>query len=565
MILHDSLMNNNKLFKFLIVSLKSVKLFVLNCNLYFLLFLTLSLSINSLCSYSQNIGVGINISGNPSNSKALLDIDAKDMNPKGGMLVPRMSSSERNTIVLPIPESLLIYNTDIHCFEAYYNGEWIAFGCLGACQIPAQPTAATNTPSQTQIVWNWSPVSGISGYKYGTSSNYSFATDNGTNTTFTQTGLTCNSNDTLYVWSYNNCGNSDLTTLTQFTSCCYIACGGSGNITTFAGNGIAGDFGDGGTAICARLNFASGVAVDGLGNVYIADEGNNKIRKVALSTGIITTIAGTGIAGYNGDNILATNAQLNFPFGVALDASGNVYISDEVNERVRKIAVSTGIITTIAGNGISGSSGDGAPATNSQLASPTGIAVDASGNIYVGDDGNNKIRIITGSDGIISTFAGNGTYGSSGDGGAATNAQFSSPYGIAVDNMGNVYISDWSNCKIRKVSGGIISTFAGNGSIGYNSDGIPATSAQLFRPYGVAVDSEGNVFIADTENNRIRKVTVSTGIISTIAGNGIQGFSGDGGPATSAKLAEEFGVAVDASGNVYIADLDNSRIRIVCH
>jgi len=273
----------------------------------------------------------------------------------------------------------------------------------------------------------------------------------------------------------------------------------------------------------------------------------------------IYTVAGNGVSGYSGDGGAATAAKLTLPAGVATDASGNVYVCDLWNNRIREVNTS-GIISTFAGNGTGSYSGDGGPATAATLSSPYGVAVDASGNIYIADYNNNRIRKVNTS-GIISTFAGNGTAGYSGDGGAATAATISSPFDVAVDASGNVYFSDTGNDVIRKVNtSGIISTIAGNGTTGFSGDGGLATAAELNFPRGVAVDASGNVYIADASNNRIRKVNTS-GIISTIAGNGGGGFSGDGGLATAAALNGPAGVAVDASGHIYISDANNYRVR----
>ena len=190
-----------------------------------LIFLILNIFVSTSNLFSQTTGIGINITGAPANSKALLDVDAKGMNQKAGLLLPRMTTADRNNIPTPIPESLLIYNTDTHCFEAYYNGTWVAWGCLGGCQLPDLPTAGTNVPSQTQIIWNWNIVSGASGYKWATISTYSSATDNGLSTTYTQTGLICNTSYTIYVWAYNTCGNSFDLTLSENTSACSFTCG----------------------------------------------------------------------------------------------------------------------------------------------------------------------------------------------------------------------------------------------------------------------------------------------------------------------------------------------------
>ena len=334
----------------------------------------------------------------------------------------------------------------------------------------------------------------------------------------------------------------------------------SGIITTVAGNGTWGYSGDGGPATNASFWQPWGVAVDASGNLYIADSADRRIRKVD-TYGIITTVAGNGAGGYSGDGGPATNASLCAPLGVAVDASGNLYIADWCNQRIRKVDTS-GIITTVAGNGAGGYSGDGGPATNASLWWPSGVAVDASGNLYIAEVGNQRIRRVDTS-GIITTVAGNGTAGYSGDGGPATNARLCWPSDVAVDASGNLYIADWYNHRIRKVdTSGIITTVAGNGTASYSGDGGPATNASLRYPHGVAVDVNGNLYIADYDNHRIRTVD-PLGIITTVAGNGTEGYSGDGGPATNARLQYPSGVTVDTSGNLYIADRDNHRIRKV--
>ena len=282
---------------------------------------------------------------------------------------------------------------------------------------------------------------------------------------------------------------------------------------------------------------------------------------MVTSTGIIITVAGVGTAGDGGDGGAAASAQLNNLRGVSVDISGNVYIADTYNNKIRKVT-SIGIITTIAGTGTTGSSGDGGAAASAQLYSPYGVSVDISGNVYIADYNNHKIRMVTGT-GIITTIAGTGTEGSSGDGGAAISATLSTPHGVSVDISGNVYIADTYNSKIRMVSGtGIITTIAGTETWGSSGDGGAATSAQLNWPSGVFVDISGNVYISDFNNNKIRMVT-SAGIITTIAGMGAWGSSGDGGAATSALLRGPMGVSVDISGNVYIADTSSSKVRMV--
>ena len=332
-----------------------------------------------------------------------------------------------------------------------------------------------------------------------------------------------------------------------------------GIISTVAGDGSQGYSGDGGPAASAQLNLfgPSGVAVDAAGNVYLTDR--NRIRKVARS-GIITTIAGNGSYGYSGDGGPATTAQLYTPSGVAVDSAGNLFIADYGNHRIRKVATD-GIITTVAGNGSIGYSGDGGPAASAQLSYLSGLAVDAAGNLYLAEYANNRIRKVA-TNGIITTIAGNGAGGYSGDGGPAMSAQLLYPLGAAVDSAGNLYIADWGNGRIRKVTtGGIITTIAGNGSWGYSGDGGPTASAQLLFPSSVTVDAKGNWYISDFGNYRIRKVATN-GIITTVAGNGSQGYSGDGGPATSAQISSN-GVAVDAAGNLYLDDYDHFRIRKV--
>jgi uncharacterized protein (TIGR03437 family) len=330
-------------------------------------------------------------------------------------------------------------------------------------------------------------------------------------------------------------------------------------IYTVAGNGTQGFSGDSGSATGAQLNQPMGVAVDSSGNLYIADLHNARIRKV--SNGAITTMAGNGTPGFGGDTGPATSAQLNFPSGVVVDSAGSLYVADFYNNRIRR--VSNGVITTVAGNGTGGYGGDNGPATDAALSGPLAVAADSAGNLYIADDGNNRIRKV--SNGVITTVAGNGTdgYGGyGGDNGPATGAELYYPCGVAVDSAGNLYIADDGNHRIRKVSStGVITTVAGNGTAGFSGDGGPATGAHLDYPQGIAVDSAGNLYIADTDNNRIRKV--SNGVITTVAGNGTPGFSGDNGPATNAMLSGPVGVAVDSTGSLYIADSYNNRIRVL--
>ena len=339
-----------------------------------------------------------------------------------------------------------------------------------------------------------------------------------------------------------------------------VAYAQSGIITTVAGNGDFSYSGDGGPATSASLNSPYRVAVDSVGNLYIADTSNNRIRKVDVN-GTITTVAGNGTSGYSGDGGSAVNASLNGPHDVVVDGEGNLYIADNNNHRIRKVDVN-GIITTVAGNGTQGYSGDGGPAANATIRFPQGVAVDSAGNLYIADTSNHRIRKID-LNGIITTVAGIGTSGYNGDSGLATAASLYFPSRMEVDGSGNLYIADTINNRIRKVdSNGIISTVAGNGSFGYSGDSGAATSATMIHPGDMAVDSAGNLYIADTSNHVIRKVD-SNGIISTVAGNGTTGYSGDNGPAISAGLLQPRGLTVDDVGNLYIADTDNHRIRKV--
>jgi len=334
----------------------------------------------------------------------------------------------------------------------------------------------------------------------------------------------------------------------------------SGIIMTLAGDGARGFGGDGGPAILAQLSATSGVAVDSTGSIFIADLDNNRVRKVT-ATGVISTVAGNGSFGFSGDGGPAKAASLNFPVGIAVDTAGNLYIADAANHRIRKVTPD-GIINTVAGTGTAGFSVDGGSATAAQLDSPLGVAVDSAGNIYIADFFNHRVRRVS-TAGVISTVAGNGAEGFSGDGGPATAAQLGNPTGVAVDSAGSVYVVSLSHHRIRKVSAaGVISTVAGNGTPGFSGDGGPATAAQVDSPIGVAVDSVGNLYIPDLRNHRIRRVTPA-GVISTVAGTGTAGFSGDGGPATLAGLNSPIAVAVDSSGSLYIADRGNFSIRKV--
>lgn len=339
----------------------------------------------------------------------------------------------------------------------------------------------------------------------------------------------------------------------------------AGNIETAVGQGPSafGYDGDGGLCTAAKIGWVVDVEADQNNNLYIADGSANVIRKVNATTGVITTIAGSGVAGHSGDGGAATSAQLDVPLAAAVDGSGNVFIVE--NGFLRKVSVADGKISTIAGSGIQGYDGDGGPATNAKFWDLYDVAVDDDDNIYLADAENNVIRMIDHSTGNISTIAGLGPdqAGYTGDNGLATLAKLNRPVSIDVDHDGNLYISDNLNHVIRKISNGVITTIAGTGISGYSGDDGAATSAKFTNPVGVTVDGDGNVYIADAVNNVIRKIDASTGKISTIGGNTIAGYAGDGGPATAAKISSPWGLTVDSDGNVFIADSQNAAIRVI--
>lgn len=329
-------------------------------------------------------------------------------------------------------------------------------------------------------------------------------------------------------------------------------------ISTYAGDTIFGYAGDGNVALQSQFR-PSCMAFDSVGNLYISDTENNVVRVINTS-GIISTFAGNGIFGYYGDGGPANQSEVAYPCGIAVDQNGDVFIADTANNVIREVTPGGNIVTAYGSN-VRGYSGDGGAANLADLYSPTGLAMDQFGTLYISDSGNHVIRTV--SNGVINTYAGQVEPGYSGDGGPAYAAQFFYPKGLAIDATGNLYIADYGNSAIRKIApnGGTITTVAGNGTAGYFGDGGAATAAQLNYPYDVAVDSSGNLYIADLVNQRVREVT--GGFIYTIAGNGAKGYSGDGGPATSAQLANPGAVLTGANGAVYIGDWNNNVIRLL--
>jgi sugar lactone lactonase YvrE len=358
-----------------------------------------------------------------------------------------------------------------------------------------------------------------------------------------------------------------------------------GTITTVAGNGMVGFSGDGGPAMSARFDCPVQTAVERNGNLLISDWGNHRIRRLDVRTGIITTVAGNGAISesfygtFSGDGGPATSAGLNCPGGIAIDNNGNIFIAETYNHRIRRVDARTGIITTVAGNGtIHLGGGDGGPATEALLHRPEGVEVDGGGNIFIAELGQNRIRRVDARTGIITTVAGAGGNGGvplRGDfsdlGGPAMNARLCFPISVALDRNGNLFIADCGNGRILRVNAntGIITNIAGNGDTEFSGDGKAATRAGIYGPGGLAVDANGNVYFADKAAHRIRRVSAHTGIITTVVGSGpsttgLSGnFSGDGGPATRARLNYPNEPTFDASGNMYITDIANQRIRKV--
>lgn len=340
------------------------------------------------------------------------------------------------------------------------------------------------------------------------------------------------------------------------------ALSGTEPIRAFAGTGQALSSGDGGPALAAGILSPIGITAGPDGTIVIPAPNDNRVRAVNPA-GIITTIAGTGAAGFAGDGGQATFAQLSAAVDAAYDSAGNLYVADRGNHRVRRIATD-GVITTIAGNGVNAFGGDGGPAVTAALNNPVGVTVDAGGNVYIADELNRRVRKVT-PGGIITTFAGNGAAGSSGDGGPATAASIDDPIDVRTDALGNVFIADHASNRVRRVApDGIITTIAGNGIVGSTGDGGPATAARLAAPIEITPDAFGNLYIADSANNRVRRVNTA-GIIESVVGTGVAGSTGDGGPALSARLNGPSGVVLNADGDLFVAERAGNRLRVIAN
>ncbi len=337
----------------------------------------------------------------------------------------------------------------------------------------------------------------------------------------------------------------------------------NGIITTVAGTGEQGYSGDGGPATQAQLSEPFMCTFDPQGHLYVAEATNHCIRRIDAQTQVITTIVGTGEQGYSGDGGPATQAPMDQPYAFEIAANGDLYIVDRLNAVIRKLTVATGIITTVAGTGEPGYSGDGGPGTQAQLREPNDCFLDGQNGLLIADIQDQRIRRLDLTTGIITTVAGTGEKTRGGDGGPATQASIFGARAICMDHQGNTYICEREGNGLRKIDRhGIMSTFAGTGERGYSGDGGPARDATWGAPKALRCDASGNVIVVDTENHAIRRIDARTSIVTTIAG-GRQSGLGDGGPATEAGLDRPHGCAIDVQGTLFIADSNNHRVRIV--
>jgi DNA-binding beta-propeller fold protein YncE len=333
-------------------------------------------------------------------------------------------------------------------------------------------------------------------------------------------------------------------------------------ISTIAGTGAQGYAGDGGTAIQALLNNPFDLAFDPGGNLCFSDTFNHCVRRIDARSGIITTIAGAGERGFSGDGGAATRAQMNEPYGIVIDRSGNLYIADRLNRRVRRVDGASGVITTLTGDGSGKFGGDGGPSIQAGLAEPNGLALDRDhARLFIADVADHRVRVIDLISGIISTFAGTGNGRHAGDGGPGASADIFGARAVALAPDGALYIMERQGSSIRRVQDGIIETVAGTGARGYAGDNHHAKHAVFNAPKEMAVDVEGNIFVVDTENHAIRLIDARTWIVTTIAGTGEAGPDGDGGPADRAGLARPHGAVVGPDGAVYVGDSENHRVR----
>ena len=336
-----------------------------------------------------------------------------------------------------------------------------------------------------------------------------------------------------------------------------------GKIQTVVGTGEEGYTGDGGPALEATIGEAYGCSFDIDGNLYICDGRNHTVRRIDRNTQVITTVAGTGEAGYSGDGGPATEATMDNIYSLTVDTNGDIYIVDRLNAALRKVSAATGIMTTVAGTGEPGYSGDGRPGPQAQMREPNDCWLDGKGGLLIADIQDQRVRRLDLNTGLITTFAGNGENRRTGNGGPANEASLMGPRAVCMDSWGNTYIAEREGNGVRKVDAkGVMSTFAGTGEPGYSGDGGPALASTWGAPKAVRCHNQGDVIVVDTENNAVRRIDVKTGIVTTVAG-GHRGGDGDGGNATDAGLERPHGLGIDKQGNLYIADGINHRVRVV--